>query len=301
MRHADHRIRSRGRPRDRESRHDRSDLRRRGRDDEGGRRDTEARPPRMSLGLRGSLQRRRDSRRVRAPVPKSNHRAGGWAGFAKSGVRSRVSARRKVIIVAPHFPPSNLASVHRSRLLAQHLPKFGWDPIIVTVDHRYYEEQLDWGLAALLPEWLQIERVAALPTKPVRLVGDIGVRGWFHMLIRILHILDTQQVDFLYVTIPSNYAALLGRTVHALRGLPYGIDYIDPWVERAPSRARAFSKAWLTQKLAKFLEPVSVRRAALISGVAERYYEDVLARNPHLRRQSVAVAMPYGGEPADRR
>src|SRR5687767_9704116 len=219
MRHADHRVRSRGRPRDRASRHDRSGLRRRGRDDEGDRRDTEARPPRMSRGLRGSLQRRRDRRCVRAPVPKSDG-AAGWPAFAQSGVRSRVSARRKVIIVAPHFPPSNLASVHRSRLLAQHLPKFGWDPIIVTVDHRYYEEQLDWGLAALLPEWLQIERVAALPTKPVRLVGDIGVRAWFHMLSRILHIIDRQRVDFLYVTIPSNYAALLGRTVHALRGRP---------------------------------------------------------------------------------
>src|SRR5690349_4167976 len=51
----------------------------------------------------------------------------------------RAKRRRRVLIVAPHFVPSNLASVHRSRLFALHLREFGWEPIIVTVDHRWYE------------------------------------------------------------------------------------------------------------------------------------------------------------------
>src|SRR5689334_10130308 len=80
--------------------------------------------------------------------------------------------RRRVIIVAPHFAPSNLASTHRSRLFGHHLPDFGWEPVIVTVHHSQYEEALDWKLTKLVPENLRIERVSALPTKPVRLVGD---------------------------------------------------------------------------------------------------------------------------------
>jgi hypothetical protein len=41
---------------------------------------------------------------------------------------------KKILIITPHYPPSNLAAVHRSRLFAQHLPSFGWEPVILTVD-----------------------------------------------------------------------------------------------------------------------------------------------------------------------
>ena len=55
----------------------------------------------------------------------------------------------KVLIITSHYPPSNLAGVHRARLFAQHLPSFGWEPIILTVDEKYYEENLDWNLFKL--------------------------------------------------------------------------------------------------------------------------------------------------------
>jgi hypothetical protein len=42
-----------------------------------------------------------------------------------------------------------------------------------------------------------------------------------------------------------------------------------------------------------------VRDAALITGVAPLYYEEVLARNPHLRTTAVTAAMPYGGSERD--
>jgi hypothetical protein len=206
---------------------------------------------------------------------------------------------RRVIIVAPHFPPSNLASVHRSRLFAQHLPDFGWEPIIVTVHHDYYEEQLDWELAKLVDPSLRVERVGALPTRPVRLIGEIGIRGFVPMLRRILKIIDRERIDFLYITIPSHFAAPLGRVVHALRGVPYGIDYIDPWVHVWPGSERPFTKHWIARKLGELLEPFAVRRAALITGVAEGYYQDVFERNPHLRDRVVVAAMPYGGAASD--
>ena len=48
----------------------------------------------------------------------------------------------RVALVTGHFPPSNLAGVHRSRLWATHLPEFGWEPIVVTAHPDYYEEKL---------------------------------------------------------------------------------------------------------------------------------------------------------------
>jgi hypothetical protein len=45
--------------------------------------------------------------------------------------------------------------------------------------------------------------------------------------------------------------------------------------------------------------PNAVKKASLITGVAEGYYHEVGERNPHLRSASVFGAMPYGGEKAD--
>ena len=206
---------------------------------------------------------------------------------------------KRVLIVAPHFPPSNLAAVHRTRLFAQHLPEFGWEPVVLTVHHDFYEEELDWNLAKLVPQGLRVERVRALPTRPVRVVGDIGVRGFVPLLRRALQIIDREGVDFVYLPIPSHYAAPLGRLIHRLRGVPYGIDYIDPWVHDWPRARRPLTKHWVSKRLGDLLEPVSVREAALITGVAEGYYDAVFERNPHLRGRAVTAAMPYGGERRD--
>lgn len=209
---------------------------------------------------------------------------------------------KKVVIVAPHFPPSNLAAVHRTRLFSKHLPEFGWEPIVVTVHHDYYEESLDWNLVELVRDDLRVEKVSALPTEPFRLVGNIAVRGFHPLLRRILQLERDEEIDFLYLPIPPHFAALLGRIIHKLRGLPYGIDYIDPWVQpRWHPEERPFNKHWFARKLARVLEPIAVRNATLITGVAEGYFEDVLERNPHLQDQAVTAAMPYGGEQDDHR
>jgi hypothetical protein len=83
---------------------------------------------------------------------------------------------KKILIISPHYPPSNLAAVHRSRLFAQHLPAFGWEPIVLTVNEKFYEEELDWNLFQLLLNGQRIEKVNAFPiTKKPRLIGDVGL------------------------------------------------------------------------------------------------------------------------------
>jgi hypothetical protein len=206
---------------------------------------------------------------------------------------------RRVAIVAGHFTPSNLAAVHRSRLWAQHLPEFDWEPIIVTTDFKYYEERLDLALLDFIDPNLKIIRTKALPTKPVRLIGDIGVRGlpWhFKALDRLI---SRSEIDFVHITIPSGYSALLGEMLYRRYRFPFGIDYIDPWVNVWPGVEKKFSKAWLSYRLALRLEPWVVKNAALITGVAPSYYQAVLERNPHLGASCVTAAMPYGDSEMD--
>jgi len=206
---------------------------------------------------------------------------------------------KRVLIIYPHFPPSNLAGVHRPRLFANHLKSFGWEPVILTVHEKYYEEALDWNLHKLLPKDLRVEKVDAfIITKP-RLIGDIGLRAFFQLRKRALQLLTTEDFDFVYIPIPSFYVALLGPYLKKKTGVKYGIDYIDPWVHEFPGSDRLFSRHWFSTKLAKWLEPKAVRDADLITGVAEGYYQGVIDRNPKLKETCIFGAMPYGGEKSD--
>lgn len=206
---------------------------------------------------------------------------------------------KKILIISSHFPPSNLAAVHRSRLFAQHLPSFGWRPTILTVHEDFYEEKLDYNLEKLLPKSLRIEKVGAFKTTKPRLIGDIGLRGFFQLYTKAKKLIKKDAFDFLYIPIPSFYVALLGRWLHESTGIKYGIDYIDPWVHHFPGSDIIFSRHWFSTHIAKFLEPIAVKKASLITGVAEGYYKGVQERNPKLAKRALFAAMPYGGEKKD--
>lgn len=207
--------------------------------------------------------------------------------------------KRKILIISPHFPPSNLAAVHRSRLFSQHLPSFGWEPVILTVNEKYYEEEPDWNLSKLLPPSLRIEKCSAFKVSKPRIVGDIGLRGFFQLYRKAKKLILSEKFDFLYIPVPSFYVALLGRWLHHSTGIKYGIDYVDPWVHIFPGSDKKFSRHWFSTRLAKILEPLAIKKASLITGVAEGYYEGVQQRNPHLLNSCLFGAMPYGGEIED--
>jgi len=113
-------------------------------------------------------------------------------------------------------------------------------------------------------------------------------------------IIKNEKIDFLYLTIPSHYIALLGREIKKETGIPFGIDYIDPWVQPVWHKDHKFlNRHWVSHKLSSFLEPKAVKNVSLITGVAEGYYQDVLDRNPKLKGKIITAAMPYGGEEED--
>ena len=205
---------------------------------------------------------------------------------------------KQVVIVAPHFPPSNLAAVHRTRLFAMHLPKFGWRVRVLSVDPRYYEESLDPELVHLVPPSVEVIRTRALPVTPLRIVGDIGIRSlWWHY--RVLgNFARHERFDLLYIPIPPNFSALLGPLIYRRHGIPYAIDYIDPWVHSWPGVEVPLSKAWLSFHLGRLCEPLVLRHVCLITAVAPGYYQGALQRSPWLD-PSWCVAMPYGAEAMD--
>lgn len=202
---------------------------------------------------------------------------------------------KKILIIYPHWPPSNLAGVHRARLIANFARNCNWQVTVLTVFPRYYEESPDWDLLKTVSRFVEVIHVRAIPVLPFRLIGDIGLRAFFHLLIKALSLIRSGQYSFVWIPIPSFYTSLLGPILHLFTGIRYGIDYIDPWVRDISNRKNL--RATLSQWMARMLEPIALSRVRLVSGVSQKYFEPALLRNKKMHIQT--VAMPYGFDMAD--
>lgn len=204
---------------------------------------------------------------------------------------------KNILIIYPHWPPSNLAGVHRPRLVANYLEEFGWKPIVLTVHPDYYEEEPDWDLTKTVAPSIEVHRVKAKPlSATLRLVGDIGLRAWFELEKKALSLIHEKNIDFIWIPIPSFYVAVLGRKLFNKTGVKYGIDYIDPWVRDISNRKNL--RSVFSLYAAKVLEPYAVKKASLISGVSEAYYRPVLEKN-FSGKPVKHLAFPYGFDPND--
>src|ERR1019366_4670600 len=133
---------------------------------------------------------------------------------------------KNLLIIYPHWPPSNLAGVHRPRLIANYIHEFGWQPIVLTVKSEFYEEEPDTDIAKTVSPLIKVIYVNAFkPLKRFRFFGDIGLRSFYQLYKGALKILNTSKIDFIWIPIPSFYVAVLGRLIHTKTGIPYGIDY----------------------------------------------------------------------------
>lgn len=198
-----------------------------------------------------------------------------------------------ILILYPHWVPSNLVGVQRVRLLANGLIMIGHNVDVVCVNSEYYEEPLSWELSDLVDPRCNVFTTKAFGIGPVRLVGDIGIRGAWFLYRECLKLIRRKQIDFIWISVPSYYVGLLGRLIQLKTSIPYAIDYIDPWVRNNDTR-----KGWrfsLTNYLAKFLEPIVVKRAAIISGVSKSYIMPVLMRNFVFSNDREEVWLEKGG------
>ena len=205
---------------------------------------------------------------------------------------------KNALIIYPHWPPSNLAGVHRARLISNFLPDYNWHPIILTVHEEFYEEKLDFDFLRTVRETTEVIKVNAYKSKKKRIVGDIGLRAFFQLRRKAVQLLSERKIDFVWVPIPSYYTTLMLPGLYKKFKVPYGIDYIDPWVKPRDVLGSFMSKAYVSDIVARILEPYVVRKAVLLSGVDEAYYRPVLDRN--FQKTTIEhVGMPYGFDPLD--
>lgn len=192
---------------------------------------------------------------------------------------------KRMLIIYPHWPPSNLVGVHRVRLIANELHALGWRATVLTVDAADYEEPPALETMQLVAPEIEVVTVRALPVRKIlgkRLVGDIGLRGFSALRKKAREILSDGSVSFIWFSLPSWYPSLMGYQLSKRFGMPFGLDYQDPWVYALAPHQKGFNRATATIALARVLEPLALRNVALVSGISEGYVQGVRERYPKL-------------------
>jgi glycosyltransferase involved in cell wall biosynthesis len=191
---------------------------------------------------------------------------------------------KRVLMIAYHFPPIQGSSgVHRTVQFARHLPKFGWEPIVVTVHPRAYPAIGDDPLPGL-PEDFIVKRAFALDSARhlavqnrylgLTAIPDRWASWWPGGVLACLRAIQKYRPQVLWSTFPVATAHLIGLTVHRLTGLPWVADFRDPMLQDGHPASQVIRKVY------RNLERKIVRHASYCVLVTQSVLEDYARRYP---------------------
>jgi glycosyltransferase involved in cell wall biosynthesis len=208
-----------------------------------------------------------------------------------------MSENKTVFIVAPHFPPSAMPPSQRIRLLVRHLHEFGWKPVIFTVDQYYREESSDPWMVEIAGTAFEKIEVNAWDQRKTRKfgLGDLGIRMFFPLFRTLLKQAKKQKPALILYPVPPWYSMVMAPFVKRATGIPYAIDYIDPWVYPTSQKN---VKALLSRSIARLLERGPVINSNGIFAVSQGILDGLKKRFPSIVSKPLVV-VPYGVEVSD--
>jgi len=144
-------------------------------------------------------------------------------------------------MVAYHFPPlAGSSGIQRTLRFVQQLPRFGWQPLVLTADPRAYE-RTSADLLPDIPPGTVVERAFALDTAKHLAVGqrylaamarpDRWMTWKYDAVRRGMRMIRRYRPAAIWSTYPIATAHLIGAELQRRSGLPWLADFRDPMAQ----------------------------------------------------------------------
>lgn len=197
---------------------------------------------------------------------------------------------KRLLIISPHFPPSSTADMQRIRMLLPFFKENGWLAEVLAVMPDQVASPFDPWLAKGLPKDVPVHRVKAMGLRWSRLpgLGTLGLRALRALRRAGDSLLGLDKFDLVYFSTTVFEVHILGPRWQRKYGVPFVMDYQDPWVNDyyrehpgiVPPGGRL--KYSLVDKLHRWMEPRVLRECAGITSVSPEYPVQLKQRYPWL-------------------
>jgi glycosyltransferase involved in cell wall biosynthesis len=156
-------------------------------------------------------------------------------------VRAVAATPRRVLVIAFHFPPfAGSSGVQRTLRFVQHLPRFGWESLVLTCRPGAYE-RIDDDLVGEIPSSTIVERAFALDAaRHLAIAGrfpkflaqpDRWSSWWPAAVWRGGSMIRAYRPTAIISTYPIATAHLIGAALARRSGLPWIADFRDPMAQ----------------------------------------------------------------------
>jgi hypothetical protein len=192
-------------------------------------------------------------------------------------------------------------------MVLPYLHENGWEAEVLAVEPAGVAAPRDVWLADGLPPAIPIHRVKALGLRWTSLpgLGNLGFRALNAMKRAGDRLLSETKFDLLYFSTTQWPVHLLGPRWKGRFGVPFAMDYQDPWVsdyyrthpELIPPGGRI--KYALATLCSRWMEPWVLRHCAGITSVSAGYPIELRNRYPFLAKNWPVEVLPFPGDSAD--
>lgn len=192
----------------------------------------------------------------------------------------------RVLIVSPHFPPTNAADSQRVRMVLPYFRENEIDAVVLSVEAGQTAAPQDAWLEEGLPPDVPVTRVKGLPLSWGRVpgLGTLTFRALGALRRKGDSLLRSGDFDLVYFSTTQFGIHALGPRWKTRFGVPFVLDYQDPWVSNyykehpqvAPPGGRL--KYFISTLLSRFQEPRVLRQCAGITSVSTAYPKQLKER-----------------------
>jgi glycosyltransferase involved in cell wall biosynthesis len=237
---------------------------------------------------------------------------------------------KKVLFITYYWPPSGKASLHWPLKIIKHLPSFGWQPSVLTVDEDTFSQKDETFsneisaetkvIRAKSNEPFNIYRKLTGKSKDEQLIASetisksndsfshklsVWIRmnlfipdarvGWYFPAVKAgKEFLQKEKVDAIVSIGPPHTTHLIGKKLSSGFGISHIPVFIDPWVDI--SYYRNFNRSKPTLSIDNRLEKSVLQNAASIVFVTETMREDYEKKYSFLKVKSNVLYWGYSEE-----
>jgi glycosyltransferase involved in cell wall biosynthesis len=226
----------------------------------------------------------------------------------------------KVLFVTYFWPPSGKATLHWPLKIIKHLPGFGWQPLVLTVDEDTFSQKDNSLLKEVDPNLKVFTAHAVEPFRIYRrLLGkeknspltasetisttnrdvrhrlSVWIRmnlfvpdariGWYWNAVRQgKQILQSENIKAIISIGPPHTTLLVGKKLSMVSGVPHIPVFIDPWVDI--SYYQGFKRSKGTLALDRRFERSVIEQARQVVFVTESMRKDYIRQYPSIKIKS---------------